>query len=143
MNPETRLESLHSAWMQLSGLTLPKFDRNVMHRWAHLIAEVGDVGMEIEQALPLVIARIKREAKAFHGYYAHLSFYKITDASKFTEHLSYAIAEARQPKPSATVKAIGQLTGKKYEAPGTEARKAEEIINSDGFKTLMKFRDNL
>lgn len=145
MTPETRFAALHQSWHELSGLTLPKWSFSIMHRWEHLVVECDRAGMDIplEQALPLVIARIKREARQFHGYYALLSFYRITDASRFLEQASYAIAEARKPAVPANVVALETLTGKRYEAPGTEARKAEEVINSEGFKKLMKFRDEL
>lgn len=141
-----RYEALHALWMTLSGLTLPKWSMGILHRWETLSVECDRAGMDmpLEQALPLVVARIKREARQFHGYYAHLSFYKITDAARFIEHASYAIAEARKPAVPANVVAMETLTqGRKYEAPGTEARKASEIVNSEGFKKLMKFRDEL
>lgn len=145
MSHAQRIEKIHEMWMTLSGLTLPKWSMSIMHRWEVLSVECEQAGMDmpIEQALPLVIARIKREGKRFSGFYAHLSFYKITDSARFLEHLSYAIAEARKPAPSPNVVALQTLTGKKYEAPASEARKAAEIINSEGFKKLMKFRDEL
>lgn len=142
MNPEARLESLHAAYQRLSGRPVP-WTRANMHRWAHLVHELAVTAVTIEEALPMVIERIKRLSRGCSGFEHHLNFSKITDPGVFQDHWSAAIAEARKPAPSATVKAMGQLTGKKYEAPGNEARKAEEVINSDGFKKLMKFRDNL
>lgn len=145
MTPEQRYQQLHQSWHELSGLTLPKWSFSIMHRWETLLVECDRAGMDIplEQALPLVIARIKREARAFHGYYALLSFYRITDASRFIEQASYAIAEARKPAPSATVQAMRTLTGRPHEAPSPPARKAAEVLKSKAFQDFIKLRDNL
>lgn len=142
---ETRFAALHAQWHKLSGLTLPKWSFNILHRWETLLVECERAGMSMpmEQAMPLVIARIKREGKKFYGYYQHLSFYRLTKSEVFIDHLSAALAEARKPAKPANVVAMETLTGKKYELPGTEARKASEVINSEGFKKLMKFRDEL
>lgn len=155
MNPA---QARHNARVALMRLMHQTYCREVSRfhpytvreelRWDHLLGAVEHYGVTGDEAVRLVARRLLKlntegKKRGFDGWQHKLQFSRFVEDGFFTEHLSAAIAEARKPAVPANVVAMQTLTGRKHEAPGVEARKASEVINSEGFKKLMKFRDEL
>lgn len=139
-SPEHRFERLHATYQRLSGRPIP-WSRTNLHRWAHLAVEMEGFPVTIEEALPVVIERIKRLSRECAGFQHHLNFSRLTDPSIFQDHASAAFAESRKPEKSIKRVRYAGTERASIEVQQPEAKPIGDVLSSPAFQKFANLSD--
>lgn len=138
--PEKRFELLHATYQRLSGRPVP-WTRTNLHRWVHLAVELQGFPVSIEEALPMVIERIKRLSRECAGFQHHLNFGKLTDPCIFQDHASAAITEARKPARVIVKRSYAGTERATIEVKQPDPKAIGEVLASKEFQKFANLKD--
>lgn len=138
---EHQLERLHRRWADLSGIAFPQWSPDLACKWKYLFEQCGKLGMPMEEALRIVIEEIKFRAKALPVFRTHLAFNKITDVSRFTEHLGNALARRPAPKPVIVKRSYAGTERASIEVKQPDVKPIGDVLSSPAFQEFVNLKD--